>query len=71
MVTHWNRTPNSWTVPLIILTALLGVAAIVVHFLGQDNPALNATGGLRNILWFATFVAAFITYFTARRGRRR
>ena len=71
MVTHWNRTPNSWTVPLIILTALLGVAAIVVHFLGQDNPALNATGGLRNILWFATFVAAFITYFTAHRGRRR
>ena len=71
MVTHWNRTPNSWTVPLIILTALLGVAAIVVHFLGQNNPALNATGGLRNILWFATFVAAFITYFTARGRRRR
>ena len=71
MVTHWNRTPNSWTVPLIILTALLGIAAIVVHFLGQDDPALNATGGLRNILWFSTFVAAFITYFTARGRRRR
>ncbi|MCG7432967.1 hypothetical protein MHK71_10800 [Kocuria indica] len=71
MVTHWNRTPNSRTVPLIVLTALLGVAAIVVHFLGQNDPALNATGGLRNILWFATFVAAFVTYFTARRGRRR
>ena len=53
------------------LADMLGVAAIVVHFLGQNNPALNATGGLRNILWFATFVAAFITYFTARRGRRR
>ena len=43
MVTHWNRTPNSWTVPLIILTALLGIAAIVVHFLGQDDPCLLYT----------------------------
>ena len=52
-------------------SALLAVSAIVVHFLGQSNPELNATGGLRNILWFATFVVAFLTYFTARGGRRR
>lgn len=70
MVTHWNRQPTKWTVPLIALTALLAVAAIVVHFLGQSNPELNRTGGLRNILWFATFAAAFVTYF-ASRGRRR
>ena len=71
MVTHWNRQPTTWTVPLIALTALLAVSAIVVHFLGQSNPVLNTTGGLRNILWFATFVVAFLTYFTARGGRRR
>ncbi|GAA4696547.1 hypothetical protein GCM10025781_12990 [Kocuria gwangalliensis] len=71
MVTHWSRQPTTWTVPLIALTALLAVSAIVVHFLGQSNPELNATGGLRNILWFATFVVAFLTYFTARGGRRR
>jgi amino acid transporter len=71
VVTHWNRQPTTWTVPLIALTALLAVSAIVVHFLGQSNPELNATGGLRNILWFATFVVAFLTYFTARGGRRR
>ena len=71
MVTHWNRQPTTWTVPLIALTAPLAVSAIVVHFLGQSNPELNATGGLRNILWFATFVVAFLTYFTARGGRRR
>ena len=71
MVTHWNRQPTTWTVPLIALTALLAVSAIVVHFLGQSNPELNATGGLRNILWFATFVVALLTYFTARGGRRR
>ena len=71
MVTHWNRQPTTWTVPLIALTALLAVSAIVVHFLGQSNPEVNATGGLRNILWFATFVVAFLTYFTARGGRRR
>ena len=55
----------------VLPTALLAVSAIVVHFLGQSNPELNATGGLRNILWFATFVVAFLTYFTARGGRRR
>ena len=71
MVTHWNRQPTKWTVPLIALTALLAISAIVVHFLGQSNPELNTTGGLRNILWFSTFVAACITYFTARAGRRR
>ena len=71
MVTHWNRQPTTWTVPMIALTALLAVSAIVVYFLGQSNPELNATGGLRNILWFATFVVAFLTYFTARGGRRR
>ena len=71
MVTHWNRSPAPWTTPLIVLTALLAVAAIVVHVLGQGNPSLNATGGLRHILWFATFVVAFLTYFTARGGRRR
>ena len=70
MVTHWNRTPGRWTVPLLVLTALFAVAAIVVHLLGQGIPSLNATGGLRNILWFATVVCGFTTYFTAR-GRRR
>ena len=54
MVTHWNRSPAPWTTPLIVLTALLAVAAIVVHVLGQGNPSLNATGGLRNILFVAT-----------------
>lgn len=71
MVTHWKREPARWTVPLIVITALLALAAVVVHFLGQSRPELNAVGGLRNILWFATFVAAFISYFTARRGPRR
>ena len=71
MVTHWRRQPTRWTVPLIVLTALLAAAAVVVHFLGQSRPELNAVGGPRNILWFATFVAAFVTYFTARSGRRR
>lgn len=71
MVTHWNRTPTRWTVPLLALTALLAVAAVVVHFVGQNHPALNSTGGLRNILWFATFVMAFITYVTARGARGR
>lgn len=70
MVTHWNRRPGKWTVPLLILTAALAVVAIVVHFVGQSNPQLNTTGGLRNILWFATFVSGFITYLSAR-GRRR
>ena len=71
MVTHWNRQPGKWTVPLLALTALLAVSAIVVHFLGQSNPELNTTGGPRNILWFATFVSAFVTYVTARGRRRR
>ena len=70
MVTHWNRSPAPWTTPLIVLTALLAVAAIVVHVLGQGNPSLNATGGLRNILVVATFASALLTFFTAR-GRRR
>ncbi|RKQ34121.1 hypothetical protein [Kocuria tytonis] len=70
MVTHWNRTPTRWTIPLLALTALLAVAAIVVHFLGQNDPSLNATGGPRNILWVATFVAGFLSYVSAR-GRRR
>ena len=70
MVTHWNRTPSRWTAPLIALTAVLAVAATVVHFLGQGRPELNETGGLRNILFVATFAAALITYLTAR-GRRR
>lgn len=70
MVTHWNREPNRWTMPLIALTAILAVAAIVVHVLGQSHPQLNETGGLRNILWFATFVSAFVTYVGAH-GRRR
>ena len=71
MVTHWNRTPNRWSGPLLVLTALLAVAAVVVHFVGQSHPALNSTGGLRNILWLATFVMAFVTYVTARGARRR
>ncbi|MDO4919353.1 hypothetical protein [Kocuria sp.] len=71
MVTHWHRTPGRWTVPLLVLTALLAVAAIAVHLLGQRDPALNATGGPRNILWFATFVAGFVTYLSARGRRRR
>lgn len=71
MVTHWKREPGPWTVPLLVVTALLAIAAVVVHFLGQSRPELNAVGGLRNILWFATFVAAFITYLTARGGPRR
>ena len=71
MVTHWSRTPGRWTVPLLVLTALLAVAAIAVHVVGQGHPALNATGGPRNILWVATFVAGFVTYLSARGGRRR
>lgn len=71
MVTHWKREPTRWTVPLIVITAVLAIAAVIVHFAGQSRPELNAVGGVRNILWFATFVAAFITYVTARSGRRR
>lgn len=70
MATHWQRKPGPWTVPLIVITALLALAAIVVHFMSLSNPALAGTGSLRNILWFATFLCAFITYFTARRPRR-
>lgn len=70
MVTRWNRSPAPWTTPMIVLTALLAVAAIVVHILGQGNPSLNATGGLRNILFVATFASALLTFFTARRRRR-
>ena len=71
MLTHWSREPTRWTIPLIVVTAVLAGAAVIVHLLGQSRPELNAVGGLRNILWFATFVAAFLTYVTARRGRRR
>ncbi|CAL8896882.1 hypothetical protein KVA01_04980 [Kocuria varians] len=67
MVTHWNRRPTRWTVPLLVVTAVLAVAAVVVHVIGLSQPALNSTGGLRNILWFATFVMGFVTYLTARR----
>ena len=70
MVTHWNRQPNKWTVPLVALTALLALAAVVVHFLGLSDPQLNRTGGLRNILWFATFVSAFVAFVSAGARRR-
>jgi len=70
VVTHWNRSPAPWTVPLTVVTALLAVAAIVVHVLGLGNPALNATGGPRNLLIVATFAMALITYVTARARRR-
>ncbi|GAA1745740.1 hypothetical protein GCM10009767_00460 [Kocuria aegyptia] len=51
----------------MVLTAVLGVVAVVLHFAGQGDPAASAPGSLRNIFVFATFVSAFVTYLTGRR----
>ena len=66
MTTHWLRSPGPGTTVLMVLTAVLGVVAVVLHFAGQGDPAASAPGSLRNVFVFATFVSGFITYFTAR-----
>ena len=67
MTTHWLRRPGPGTWALLVLTAVLGVAAVVLHLTGQGDPTADDPGSLRNILVFATFVSAFVTYLTGRR----
>lgn len=67
MTTHWLRTPRRGTRALMVLTAVLGVVTVVLHFVGQDDPAASAPGSLRNIFLFATFVSGFATYVSGRR----
>ena len=35
MVTHWNRQPTTWTVPLIALTALLAAYGAALDLLAR------------------------------------
>ena len=67
MTTHWLRTPGRGTRALMVLTAVLAVVAVVLHFAGLDDPSASAPGSPRNIAVFATFVSAFATYLSGRR----
>ena len=67
MTTHWLRRPGPGTAVLMVLTAVLGVAAVVLHFAGQGDPAASAPGSLRNVFVLATFVSGFVTYLSGRR----
>lgn len=67
MTTHWLRSPGRGTRTMMVLTVVLGVVAVVLHFAGQGDPAASAPGSLRNVFVFATFVSAFVTYLTGRR----
>jgi hypothetical protein len=67
VTTHWLRTPRRGTLALMVLTAVLGIVTVVLHFAGQGDPAASAPGSLRNVFLFATFVSGFVTYASGRR----
>lgn len=67
MTTHWLRSPGPATRALMVLTVVLAIVAVVLHFTGQGDPAASAPGSLRNIFVFATFVSGFATFLSGRR----
>lgn len=66
MTTHWSRSPGPGTKVLMVLTVVLAVVAVVLHFAGLGDPAASAPGSLRNVFVLATFVSGFATYLSGR-----
>ncbi|MCD1144859.1 hypothetical protein LQU92_06320 [Kocuria sp. LUK] len=66
MTSHWLRDPGPASWALIVLTAVLAVATVLLHLAGRGDPAAGEPGSARNVALFATFVCAFAAWVSGR-----